>query len=180
MVFFICHGLYRYFEYLFVIAPTGQTADNPRRTRKKECVPFGHHLIEAALFHELERVDHQHVLADVDAFRARDAAVHIEVQHQAAGIFRNEFLFGIGQIGDAVPECHVLQFAMAVGIAHRAIQRMDGQMFFDGLLPCLEEVIAFRSTIRPAVAFAVQERTGAFFPSSMTKHMPQEPKGSNV
>ena len=37
-----------------------------------------HHLIEAALLHELKGINHQHILADIDAFRASNTAVHIK------------------------------------------------------------------------------------------------------
>ena len=65
------------------MAPTGQTArQSPQNSQASGEVAFGHDLIEAALFHELQGIDHQHVFADVDAFGAGDAAVHVEVEHQ--------------------------------------------------------------------------------------------------
>ena len=35
-------------------------------------------------------------------------------------------------------------------------------------------------TCMPASALAVQDRTGAFLPSTITRHIPQEPNGSKV
>ena len=102
-------------------------------------------MIEAALLHELERVDHQYVFTHVDAFRAGNASVHIEVEHRAARIFRNELLFRVGQVRDPVPKCRVLQFAMAVGVADRAVKRVDREMFFHCFLSSLEEILPFCS-----------------------------------
>ncbi len=108
----------------------------------KGLVPFRHDLVESALLHELQRVDHQHVFADVDAFRASDAAIHVEVEDETPRVFRNELLLRIGEIGHTMLEGHVLELAMPVCVADRAVQRVNREMFFDGFLSCREEVVA--------------------------------------
>ena len=75
------------------MAPTGQTA---KQFTIESAVTLGHDLVESTLLHELQGIDHQHILANIDAFRTGNAAIHVEVEHGAARIFRTEFLFGIG------------------------------------------------------------------------------------
>ncbi len=117
----------------------------PAKLAIKGQVALGHNLVEPALLHELQGVDHQHILADIDAFGARNAAVHVEVEHRTTRIFRDKFLLGIGQIRHPMLKGHILKLAMAVRIAYRAVQRMHGQMFLNRFLPSEKEVLSFRS-----------------------------------
>ena len=104
-------------------------------------IALGHDLGEAVLLHELKGINHQHVFAYVDALATGDAAVHVEIQDEASGVLRNQLLLGVGQGGHLVLEGHVLQLAMAVCIADRTIQRVDGQMFLDRLFSGLKQVV---------------------------------------
>ena len=106
-------------------------------------VALRHDLVEAALFHELQGVDHQDVFADVDAFGAGDAAIHVEVEHQAARVFGDELLFSIGEVRHAMLKGHVLQLAMSVGVADGTVQRMDGEVLFHGFFPSRKQIVAF-------------------------------------
>ena len=59
MVFFICHGLYKCPEYLFVMAPTGQTArQSPQNSQASGWSPLATTWLKPPFFAELQRVDH--------------------------------------------------------------------------------------------------------------------------
>ncbi len=104
-------------------------------------VALGHHVCGALFFEELQRVHHLHVLADVDALAAQDAAVHVEIEDEAAAVLRQALGPGIDEIRHPVLEGRVLQFAMAVGVADRAVERMDREVLFHRLLPGLEQIV---------------------------------------
>ena len=95
----------------------------------------------AFLLEELQGINHLYVLADVDALAAQDAAVHVEVQDEAAPILGQTLGPGVHQARDPMLERHVLQLAVAVGVADRTVKRMDREMLFDGLFPGREEII---------------------------------------
>ena len=95
--------------------------------------------MRGALFlEELQGVHHLHVLADVDAFPAQNAAVHVEVEHEAAPVLGQALGLGVHEVRDPVLEGHVLQFAVAIGIADRAVQGVDREVLLHRLLAGLE------------------------------------------
>ncbi len=106
----------------------------PAKLAIESLIAFGDHLSKPAFLHELKSINSLYVLTNIDAFATGNAAVHVEIQHQASRIFGNIFLLGIGKIRDPMLERRILQFAVAVCIANGAIQGMDGKVFFDGFL----------------------------------------------
>ena len=71
-------------------------------------VALRHDVGAALLLEELQRVHHLHVLADVDALAAQDAAVHVEVEDEAAAVLRQALGLGIDEVRDPVLEGRVL------------------------------------------------------------------------
>ena len=81
--------------------------------------------------------------ADAHAAVAQDAARTVEVHHRRPLLFflvvlsLREFRFG-----GAVGKRHVLQFAFAASVTHRAIQRMVAEHQLQHCLPCLAHLVA--------------------------------------
>ncbi len=98
----------------------------------------------AALDHA-ERVDAHAFVADAHAAVAQDAARRIEKHHRRILFFgRVDLGFGVAALAGAVAEHHVLQFALAALVAHRAIQRMVGEQEFEHVLARRAPPAAFR------------------------------------
>ena len=105
-------------------------------------VALRHHVGGAFLLEELQGIHHLHVLADVDALAAENAAVHVEVEDETAPILRQALGLGVDEVRDAVLEGHILQLAVAVGVADRAVQRMDREVLLHRLLPSQKEILS--------------------------------------
>ena len=85
---------------------------------------FGDH---SAVDHA-ERIHAHAFIADAHAAVAENAARRIEEHHRRKLLFGGVDLgFGVAALAGAVAEGHVLQFALAALIAHRAIERMVGE-----------------------------------------------------
>ncbi|CAM5196625.1 hypothetical protein CDEF62S_00793 [Castellaniella defragrans] len=77
------------------------------------------------------------LLAHADAARAVNAALHLLGRDQGAHGLVEDHPLGlvVARGGFAIPDCQVLQLALAALIAHRAIQRVvDEQEFHDRAL----------------------------------------------
>jgi hypothetical protein len=92
---------------------------------------LGHH---PAVDHP-ESVDAHPFVADAHAAEAQNAARRV-VEHHRRKLFlrRVDFLFRETALARAVAEYHVLQFALAALVAHRAIQRVVGEQEFQHVL----------------------------------------------
>ena len=78
-----------------------------------------------------QRVHAHAFVADAHAAVAQNAARRIEEHHRRKLLFVHVDLgFGEAAFARAVAEHHVLQFALAAFVAHRAIQRMVGEQEF--------------------------------------------------
>ena len=128
-----------------VSAPTGQIsmqAPHSSHSRWSPCVggDFGNH---AAIDHAQRAHAHAFV-ADAHAAEAQDAARRIEKHHRRKLFLgRVDLLFGVAAFAGAVAEHHVLQFALAAFVAHRAIQRMVGEQEFQGVFARLGHLRGF-------------------------------------
>src|ERR1700693_3497797 len=92
----------------------------------------------AAVLHS-QRPNVHALTADTHAAVTKDASWTIE-EHHRRPLLLILMILGLHELRFGLPigECHVLQFALAAGIAHRTIQRMISQQKFDhGLArPC--------------------------------------------
>ncbi len=90
-----------------------------------------------------QRPDIHAFAANADAAVAQNAARAVEVHHRrplllvAMVLHVHELRFG-----GAVLEGHVLQFALAAGIAHRAVERMVGEQQLEHRLARLLDLVA--------------------------------------
>src|SRR5581483_6827602 len=73
-------------------------------------------------FVKTEGVDHLDLFADVDALAAEDAALHVEIENEAPGVFGDLLPDPLLDVIDPEIVGHVLQFAFAVGVADRAVE----------------------------------------------------------
>ncbi len=93
-----------------------------------------------------QRPDIHAFAANPNAAVAQDAARAVEVHHRrplllvAVVLHVHELRFG-----RAVLEGHVLQFALAAGVAHRAVQRMVGEQQLEHRLARLLDLVALGS-----------------------------------
>ena len=108
------------------MAPTGHTArQSPQNSQDSGWSPLATTWLKPPFFMNCSASIIKTSLQMLMHSRAGDAAVHVEVEHEAPRVFRNELLLGIGEVGDAMLKGHVLKLAMPVGIADGTVQRMD-------------------------------------------------------
>ena len=91
-----------------------------------------------ATVHNPQRAHAHAFITDTHAAVAKNTTRPVVEHHRAPLFFRHVLLhFGEAALARAVLEHHVLQFALAALIAHRAVQRMVGQQEFQRGLPGL-------------------------------------------
>ena len=88
-----------------------------------------------------KREDVHALAAHPDAAITQDAARTIEVNHRRPLLLVAVILrLGVEAVGSAVLEGHILQLALAAGIADRAVERMVAEQHLQRSLPCLRNL----------------------------------------
>ena len=130
---------------------------------------------DAAVLHA-KRPDVHAFAADAHAAITQNATRAIEVNHRrplllvAVVLDLDEFRFG-----RAVGESHVLQFALAAGIANWAIQRMVAEQQFDHAFARLMDFVAIGGDAMPSPTTVVQAVCSLGIFSTLTRHMRHAP-----
>ena len=134
----------------------------------------GRDLANHPAIHHAQRAHAHALIAHAHAAETQNAARRIEENHRRELLLRRmNFFFRVPALARAVTEHHVLQFALAALIAHRAIQRMVGQQE-------LERILARLLTCSVSVRTTMPSDTGRVHAviifgifSTSTRHMRQ-------
>ena len=170
-----------YFEYLLVMAPTGQTArQSPQNSHSRALSPLATTCVlpsflknckASIICTSLQMLMHSPHRMQRFMLKSRTRLRRSSGRPLGLGFTRL-----VTPCWNAMSCSSQWPSASQTGQSSGWIERCFSTAFF---LAANRSSPSARTTI-PASAFAVHDRTGAFFPSTMTRHIPQEPKGSKV
>ena len=133
-----------YFEYLLVMAPTGQTArQSPQNSHSSALSPFATTCVTPSF---LKNCKASIIWTSLQMLMHSPHRMHRFMLKSSTRLRRSSgspLGFGLTRFVTPCCERHILKLAVPVGIADRTVQRMDGEMFFHRLFPGRKQIVPF-------------------------------------